>query len=383
MSIGRNDACWCGSGKKFKRCHLQQEDDSRRLLWKNNESLRRNFSIEVCLHPGAGSSNCRGGIIRAHTIRRSADLTKIAREGHVYGVISDLATLQKNGGMPLPKLIGIGQASTFTGFCAEHDRATFAPLEVEEFKCTREQAHRLLYRTVVRELYAKQALKRSIPLLRPPGSPDGRIDHVGRDFLGGFDIGVDLAIRELHELKSQLDEDLVNGDYSQLRALIVHLVNLPDVLCAGFTQPDYDFQGVRLQDLGALNQPSVGLGLTFITSEHSHQAVFTWRGPREGANLRLVDSLLRLSRERVPDALVRFAFESFDNVYMRPDWWERLPKSDRDRLIGRIVSGQPFISDQRSHLEDDGSQLTDNRVIGIYRLTTNGLTHICTGRGPD
>ena len=20
-SIGRNDPCWCGSGKKFKRCH--------------------------------------------------------------------------------------------------------------------------------------------------------------------------------------------------------------------------------------------------------------------------------------------------------------------------------------------------------------------------
>ena len=21
MEVGRNDPCWCGSGKKFKRCH--------------------------------------------------------------------------------------------------------------------------------------------------------------------------------------------------------------------------------------------------------------------------------------------------------------------------------------------------------------------------
>ncbi|HEX9654043.1 MAG TPA: SEC-C metal-binding domain-containing protein, partial [bacterium] len=26
MKIGRNDPCWCGSGKKFKRCHLGRED---------------------------------------------------------------------------------------------------------------------------------------------------------------------------------------------------------------------------------------------------------------------------------------------------------------------------------------------------------------------
>ncbi len=23
---GRNDPCWCGSGKKYKRCHLEQDE---------------------------------------------------------------------------------------------------------------------------------------------------------------------------------------------------------------------------------------------------------------------------------------------------------------------------------------------------------------------
>jgi hypothetical protein len=27
--LGRNDTCWCGSGKKYKRCH-QDADDRRR-----------------------------------------------------------------------------------------------------------------------------------------------------------------------------------------------------------------------------------------------------------------------------------------------------------------------------------------------------------------
>lgn len=27
-NLGRNEICWCGSGKKYKKCHLQ-EDESR------------------------------------------------------------------------------------------------------------------------------------------------------------------------------------------------------------------------------------------------------------------------------------------------------------------------------------------------------------------
>lgn len=27
--IGRNDPCWCGSGKKYKRCHLEEDEKKR------------------------------------------------------------------------------------------------------------------------------------------------------------------------------------------------------------------------------------------------------------------------------------------------------------------------------------------------------------------
>lgn len=25
-NLGRNDRCWCGSGKKYKHCHLQEDE---------------------------------------------------------------------------------------------------------------------------------------------------------------------------------------------------------------------------------------------------------------------------------------------------------------------------------------------------------------------
>jgi uncharacterized protein YecA (UPF0149 family) len=30
ITPGRNDSCWCGSGKKYKRCHLMADEDKRR-----------------------------------------------------------------------------------------------------------------------------------------------------------------------------------------------------------------------------------------------------------------------------------------------------------------------------------------------------------------
>ena len=27
--LGRNDQCWCGSGEKYKRCHLSQDERKR------------------------------------------------------------------------------------------------------------------------------------------------------------------------------------------------------------------------------------------------------------------------------------------------------------------------------------------------------------------
>jgi uncharacterized protein YecA (UPF0149 family) len=34
-NIGRNELCWCGSGKKYKKCHLMEDD----------RKARRNYGL--------------------------------------------------------------------------------------------------------------------------------------------------------------------------------------------------------------------------------------------------------------------------------------------------------------------------------------------------
>jgi hypothetical protein len=36
---GRNDLCWCGSGKKYKRCHMERDDHKKRM--KRDAGIKR------------------------------------------------------------------------------------------------------------------------------------------------------------------------------------------------------------------------------------------------------------------------------------------------------------------------------------------------------
>jgi len=59
MKLGRNDMCWCGSGKKYKACHLaldeKLEDMKNRgfkipthKMIKNSEQIEGKRSIQMC-----------------------------------------------------------------------------------------------------------------------------------------------------------------------------------------------------------------------------------------------------------------------------------------------------------------------------------------------
>ena len=152
--IGRNDPCWCGSGKKYKRCHLDREHQPPLELWDASSRVRRVFSTKKCLVPEAWLNDCRGGICRAHTVPESS-LRRIARDGHVYSCAPSWDHIQKHG-LGVPERRGIHQASTFSGFCSRHDSAIFEPLENKTFTRTPEQCFLLGFRALAQELYNKK-----------------------------------------------------------------------------------------------------------------------------------------------------------------------------------------------------------------------------------
>ena len=166
MKLGRNDLCWCGSGKKFKHCHLDRDKLSPFTIEDLYQKQKKALDIKVCFAENFNFEQCSGGIIKAHSLSKKASIERIARKQHVYGFNWSIKKIKGNGRSLVPKKFGIREASTFTGFCQKHDGVLFKPLDTAPFLPTSEQIGLLMYRVLCREIMGKMRMAQSAAVLR-------------------------------------------------------------------------------------------------------------------------------------------------------------------------------------------------------------------------
>lgn len=107
---------------------------------------RLNFNR--CLAPG----ECLELAIAAHSVQKSRFIKQLAEDGHVLTVKLD-ATARNGLSIDLHS-VGVNQATTFTGLCANHDNAIFSPIEKQEIDFTNsEHLFLLAYRCALSELH--------------------------------------------------------------------------------------------------------------------------------------------------------------------------------------------------------------------------------------
>ena len=354
--FGRNDPCWCGSGEKYKRCHLDRGTQTPVPSWEASKKFKQAFSIKTCLVPEAWQNECSGQISRAHTVPKSGSLERIAQNGHVYSFDPSPENLRKNQGKLVPKLFGIRKASTFTGFCAHHDSAIFTPLERQKFCGTPEQCFLLGYRALAREFYTKRAATRLQGLHRDMDkgktpAEQGQIQSMAQL----HNIGLEAALQDTDHYKSLYDGLLEGQEYKTVRAYIIEFETAPPVMCSGAVYPEQDFGGVELQDVADIRNTPDLLCFTSFHGGERGAVVFSWLAESDRTCRTFVESLRAISDEFVTAALSRFFFTHCENVHIEPDWWESLSEETRNAVIERVtVNANPFKARPKAVLTDDG-----------------------------
>jgi hypothetical protein len=82
-TMGRNDPCWCRSGRKWKHCHRDRDKQHRPNINELLNAIGQEQARGYCVHPDAGKGTCSGGPTDAHTIQKEGGLRAIAEQGHV------------------------------------------------------------------------------------------------------------------------------------------------------------------------------------------------------------------------------------------------------------------------------------------------------------
>ena len=366
--IGRNELCWCGSGKKYKHCHLGRGNESPPKISDVMREQNKAFNKEMCLCPEEWKSNCNGSIVRAHTVSRKM-LEKISVDGHVYGLKKHFGALVSDRGKLKFKKIGINKASVFTGFCGKHDSEVFNSIENERFEVNIKNAFLLAYRAFCYECFTKEAALATIPFAIQLDKGRTIIEQAfHQSMVHKLKTGFETAIRDQKVIKKQYDKMLISENFEKIKYYIVELDTLPSLMCSGCINPSFDFHGNHLQDLADLESMCESTSISLVANDENRGLiVFAWLGSDDGPCDRFVRSYHKLTDHQKAQSIIRIAFEFLENKYLNVDWWDNLDKAIKDALNKRQKMAMNVFEEQKPDcLADDSINYVDWRIIKIY-----------------
>ena len=336
--ISRNDPCWCGSGRKYKYCHLNRHLEAPLPRGQLRDMIDRRFGgNKTCLHPDA-PTGC-GRVIRSHTLQRSGIIKSLVGSDNHVRTFHPLHP----GPSEILKIHHVGwrEASTFFGFCDRHDGQLFSAIENQPFVGSEKQIFLIGYRALCHELYQKQAAMEVDPVLMAnldrglPGSEQMLIQRqLACQSAGGLS-----GLREVRSLKRTYDEILRGEDYSMLHSAVLWFRNSPCVASTGTVHVDFDLHGKRLQNLGRDPGPIHGLTFGVVSTPDGNAFAATWLAAFDKCD-DFINSLLTFDREAIPSLLAEFFFAYVENTYFSEAWWSALPEPNQRRLMH--LAGNPI-----------------------------------------
>ena len=369
LSLGRNDKCWCGSNLKFKRCHKDREREQpiskgEVIQYEQNISKR-----EACYAPQELKLECTN-IIKAHTVSKSSGLSDIAdNTNHVLGLKQNLVSFQKSKGKLRFERIGINKASTFRGFCAKHDKQLFSCFEDISFIGTQGQCTALTYRSVAKEIYAKENALEVAGFIKKMDQGKPLIFQINiQEHNFFYQLGLEAAINELYIIKNDVDSELLSRDNSSYNFLVIESSSPIPVVVSSVINPTQDFNGKPIQDLSDLIVKPEYLVFNAFSSAGKGFVVFSWLKKAKIID-RFIQSLLSIDNSEMYSYLVNLFFSSAENSFISPSWWEDLSDIQRSKIEELFnIGSDSFVDVPRNILADNNIKFTGWYIDNIYRV---------------
>lgn len=356
MEIGRNERCWCGSTRKFKHCHLNKSSNPAEFLRSLEKDALSEFSKGDCLCPRP-FGDCSDQAIASHSLQRRQVLSTIATNGHVKTLDIELDQFQYESRKPprvVTKSVGLSKASTFPGFCSYHDTTVFGPIENRAWALAEDSAFLLSYRALCREYFSRRARLRTSLRLRRGLEASGNTDQAVRHFFKNEEDAARLGLRRLKKAKLQYDKALLRSSFEQTQYFGIIVTPSIPVLVSGGCLFEYDFHGHQIQN-PQVGQVDSWCTYTAIPYGSGGLHLFSWMNQDKVAES-FIESLVRIPKSRIGDAMVRYAFEFLETTYFDQRWWDGLSKEKKEMLIQHATSGTHLFPRRANCLCDD--QLT-------------------------
>lgn len=343
----RNQPCYCGSGIKYKKCHLLVEEQALKIKKSESKNIeiyelqrifKETLDLEICIASHLNKKHeCSKEIINAHTLAKSLSLQKIASDGHVYAFKNkDLYEVFNNNGFSPLKKLGIRTASTFKGFCSFHDNYLFSSIEKQNFMLDKKQILSLFYRGFALEYYKKKTVL-------------SNAKNIFKPLLESFDSS-NLEMGALHLISNwkrakmdfddlvKLNEYLVEAwDHKEFKKLETYAIQITDEIpfvCTGLFAIYQDLNGKILQDIYNYDTPSLEYTSlnVFYAKDGSSWIVWSWLKKNNSINNIIVEQLKEYSITDQIGIIANFMILYTENTYFSIKYIDSLSSASKQKI---------------------------------------------------
>lgn len=321
------EPCWCGSGKKYKKCHMLREQKKPYTIGKLQNLQRKIFwRKRGCMHPLASPESCRGKVIDSHSIQRKGPLKQIIdTTGHVLHFEDD----QTISEMEASK-IGWRKASIFPGYCSGHDTSLFSPIEKGEF--SGEHWHCVLhaFRNVCNELYKNLAFIESLEFQRTVIDRGFDLDRqiaVQLSFTKSIE-GKKKSLEESDSLRKKFESAIIQEKFDLFESKCYFFQGNMDVVSSSVFQCEFDFSGNKFIDMWDLNLDAEMLSHSVLSTEDGGAIIFVWLKDEQDPSC-VVGSFDKIPNEKKGDIFVQYCFVNCENTYFAEKWWLTLTQKQQ------------------------------------------------------
>lgn len=343
----------------------------------NNVGLHR--KPRKCVFP-----NCTNRSIRkSHSIPKTSSLTNIASKGHLLTPKFDFS----NSSIPsiAMKLVGINDASVFSGYCKKHENMfqTFeAEGEINDARKALLQTYRTLCRErvyreieinineIIKKIYRdkvnEEALKNVTNSLR-------HVTH--SDKINNIEIkGVDSVLDYIDRLNKYLNDinivlvELENKIYQNLFCgsegddLIINVINIDikfPISLSGFANQPFKENG---------NEKDAHIFLNIIPLKDS-TCIICVGFERDAIILEKYFEYSFSSPLNILNMIESFMINGSDHWYINPDYWENMSKQKQEKILYDILNTE------QSFLDEYPISIFDDIRINVLSILKENTKH--------
>lgn len=317
------------------------------------KSLRKN---RLCLYPGCASTT---PIIRAHSVSRQQNLVPIARDSHVYWTHFDDKDMLKEHFKPKPYRQGISVATTFRGFCSEHD-AIFNPIDQDSHCSNPLNLFLHAYRTLAAECWWRVA-KRDAHVAQI-GEFQLRTMLTDKPVLGLVKTEYDeleFLIWTHFKLKELFDEVLLDQNWGVIRGYEIEFERKCPIATAIGHKPSWTFDAKHIFVDIYEHMEAPLLFSALLPTVTGSKLIISYHSKTEPYIRPFIESLEAMPDNRKSDALLRLYFMHNGNLAISPEWWEKLDPKHKEYLSDIMHFNMISNSYSWEYIIDRGIEIED------------------------